>query len=62
MTERMHHDLCSKHVVPQTILAPADSPLPFARPKTGEFLDGLPAASVVRVFGKGVHQLFQCAE
>src|ERR1022692_2933443 len=57
MAERVHYDLRSKDVVPQTVFAPADSPLPFAGPEAGEFLDRMPAASVVRVFGEDGHQL-----
>ncbi len=61
MAERVHYDVRSEDVVPQTVLAPTDSPLPLAGPEAGKFLDRVPAASIVWIFGKDGQQLLQGA-
>jgi len=61
MAERVHYDVRSDDVVPQTVLAPADSPLPLAGPEARQFFDRMLAASIVRIFGKDGQQLLQCA-
>ena len=59
MTERVHHNLRPKNVVTQPVFAPSDAPLPLAKLEAGEFLDRMPAGSVMWIFGEDGHQIFQ---
>jgi|SRR5580704_4274344 hypothetical protein len=60
MAERVHYDLRSKNVVAQTVFTPADSPLSFAGSEAGKFLNRMPTASIVGIFGWDGRQLLQC--